>query len=65
MNERHRILIIYRSGARVEVECDSAQVMKETAGEGRITKMTIKGGSPRFLFLNVSQIESVWEIDPA
>lgn len=60
MPERNTVTIIYKSGAKVKVECDDCII---THSGTTLTKITIIGGKPRALHFGLDDIVGVWEGD--
>ncbi len=54
----YKVLVIYKSGARVEFKCSEFSI--KVGGGTR--SATWKDAKPNPLFLNVDDIESVWEV---
>lgn len=54
------VLIIYKSGAQVKVECDEC-IIKKSGGELR--SITLTGATPRPMLYGINDIAAVWSLN--
>lgn len=56
-----KVRIIYKSGAQIDVSCDSFET--EANALGVLTKIKWENATPRPMFLGINDISAVWQLD--
>lgn len=56
---RSRVLVIYKSGARVEIECDECSIRKSS---GELVSISWGGATPRPLLTGIGEIAAIYDL---